>query len=161
MTSPHVTRAAALGSTPSIADQMIAELVVESGATRRVLERVPEDRLSWKPHPKSMSLGQLALHVAQLPLGITRLVEPLSTEVPVVPLDEPASRAEILDALERSVAYATERLTAWSDEDLEAQWTMTQDGVVLITRPRGAMLRSLMLNHTAAFISPAANACRN
>jgi uncharacterized damage-inducible protein DinB len=95
-----------------------------------------------------MSLGQLALHVAQLPFGIAMLVERLTVEVPTFPLAEPASRREILDALERSVAYATERLTAWSDEDLAARWTLTRDGAVLIARPRGEVLRSLMLNHS-------------
>jgi uncharacterized damage-inducible protein DinB len=127
---------------------MIAELTRESETTRRVLERVPEDRLSWKPHAKSMSLGQLALHVAQLPLGISMLVERLTVDLPTVPLVEPASRREILDALDRSVAHATERLTAWGDEGLRAQWTLTRDGVALTAMPRGEVLRTLMLNHT-------------
>jgi uncharacterized damage-inducible protein DinB len=127
---------------------MIVELAHESETTRRVLERVPEHRLPWKPHAKSMSLGQLALHVAQLPLGITTLVERLTVEMPAVPLDEPASRREILDALDRSVAHATERLAAWGDEGLAAPWTLTHGGAVLIARPRGEVLRSIMLNHT-------------
>jgi uncharacterized damage-inducible protein DinB len=127
---------------------MIAELTREAETTRRVLERVPDDRLSWKPHPKSMSLGQLALHVAQLPLGIAMLVERLTVELPTVPLVEPASRGEILDALERSVAHATERLAAWGDEGLDAPWTLTRDGAALVTMPRGEVLRALMLNHS-------------
>ncbi|MFL5574485.1 MAG: DinB family protein [Gemmatimonadaceae bacterium] len=147
MTSLH-TQPKDLDAGQNLAGRMIAELNRESEATRRVLERVPEDRLTWKPHAKSMSLGQLALHLAQLPYGIAMLVERLRVEVPTVPLVQPASRREILDALERSVAYATERLTAWGDEDLEAPWTLTRDGAVLIARPRGEMLRTLMLNHT-------------
>ena len=51
----------------AIADALIGELEQEAATTRRVLERVPEDKLSWKPHDKSMSLGQLAQHVAQIP----------------------------------------------------------------------------------------------
>jgi uncharacterized damage-inducible protein DinB len=135
-------------ATPSVAGRMIAELTRESRTTRRVLERVPEDRLAWKPHAKSMSLGQLALHLAQLPFGIASLLERLTVDVPNVPLVEPASRREILDALERSVAHATERVTAWGDEGLEATWTLTRDGAVLIAMPRGEALRSLMLNHS-------------
>ena len=137
-----------LTAPPSVAGRMLAELTRESETTRRVLERIPEDRLTWRPHAKSMSLGQLALHVARLPLGIAMLVERLAVEVPSVPLVEPASRREILDALEQSVAYATERLTSWDDEDLEAEWTLTLDGAVLLARPRGEVMRSLMLNHT-------------
>ena len=148
MTTHHAQARIDRTAAPSLAGRMIAELTRESETTRRVLERVPENRLTWKPHAKSMSLGQLALHVEQLPFGITMLVERLTVEVPAVPLVEPASRREILDALEQSVAYAGDSLTTWSDEDLGAQWTLTHQGAVLIARPRGEVLRSLMLNHT-------------
>ena len=136
------------GATPSLAERLIAELTRESQSTRRVLERVPEAQLAWKPHAKSMSLGQLALHVAQVPLAIATLVERLSVEAPNVPLTLPASRAEILDALDASVAQAIERLAAWSDEDLAAAWTLTLDGAVLVAMPRGEALRTIMLNHS-------------
>jgi len=139
---------AGIASERSAAARMTAELTRESETTRRVLERVPEDRLAWKPHEKSMTLGQLALHLAQLPLGIAMLVERLSTGLPAVPLVQPESRGEILDALDRSVAHATERITAWSDDGLEAEWKLTHDGAVLMARPRGDVLRTLMLNHS-------------
>jgi uncharacterized damage-inducible protein DinB len=148
MTTSHAGAPSARAAAPTSSARMIAELTRESEATRRVLERVPEDRLAWKPHAKSMSVGQLALHLAQLPYAITTLVERLSVEVPIVPLGQPASRREILDALERSVAHAAEVLAAWSDEDLEAPWTLTRGGAVLVSRTRGEVLRSLMLNHT-------------
>ena len=148
MTSLHVQTPPGSAATPSAAARMIAELRRESETTRRVLERVPDDRLGWKPHARSMSLGQLALHLAQLPLGITTLVERLTTEVPAVPLVQPASRREILDALEQGVAHAAERLAAWGDAGLEAQWTLTREGAVLVSQPRGDVLRSLMLNHS-------------
>lgn len=135
-------------ATTSRAGRMIAELARESEATRRVLERLPEDRLGWRPHDKSMSLGQLALHLAQLPLGIAMLVERLTVELPSVPLTQPASRAEVLEALERSVAHATDCLAAWGDDGLDAPWTLMQDGAVLFSRTRGEVLRTLMLNHS-------------
>lgn len=137
-------------SPPSVeaAARLVAELTRESEATRRVLERVPEDRLAWRPHPKSMTLGELALHLAQLPLGIASLVEPLTVEMPTVPRGQPATRAEILEALDRSVAYATERLAAWGDAGLAALWTLTIGGAAAATMPRGEVLRSLMLNHS-------------
>jgi uncharacterized damage-inducible protein DinB len=148
VTSLPASPPAELAATSGAARHLIAELTGESEATRRVLERVPEDRLGWKPHARSMSLGQLALHVAQLPLGITMLVERLTVELPTVPLVQPASRREILDALDRSVAYAVERLASWDDADLEAQWALTHGGAVIVARPRGQMLRTLMLNHS-------------
>jgi uncharacterized damage-inducible protein DinB len=148
LTSTHPNRLTHPAARPTAAGRMIAELTSESETTRRLLERVPEDRLAWKPHAKSMSLGQLALHVAQLPLGITMLVERLTVELPTVPLLQPASRRDILDALDRSVAHAIARLSAWGDEDLDARWTLTRGGIPIAGQPRGEVLRSLMLNHS-------------
>ncbi len=131
----------------SIGDQFAGELRRESATTRRVLERVPDAHLGWKPHEKSMSLGQLAFHIAVLPRGITQLITELVTEVPTVPLHQPTSRDEILAALESSIAFATERLSAWTDEELAATWRMTRGGQTLLEMPRMAMFRSVMLNH--------------
>ena len=148
MTTLDARPPAGITSERSAAGRLIAELTRESETTRRALERVPEDQLAWRPHPKSMSIGQLALHVAQLPLGITMLVERLTTGLPTVPLDQPASRAEILEALDRSVGYAAERLGGWSDADLDAEWRLTDGDAVLLARPRGDVLRTLLFNHT-------------
>ena len=130
------------------ASAMIAELQRESEATRRVLERVPEQHLEWRPHTKSMTVGQLALHLAQLPLGIAMLVEQLRVPLPTVPLDQPQAVRELLDALDRSVAHATARLEAWGDAGLDAVWSLEHEGQVLIAQPRGEILRTLMLNHS-------------
>lgn len=146
--SPPTTSPEDPSATSGVAGRMIAELIRESGTTRRVLERVPGDRLAWKPHPRSMSLGQLALHLAQLPSAVATLVERLTVEAPTVGLAEPASHRDILDALELSVADAVARLTSWGDADMEATWTLTRGGAELIARPRGEVLRSIMLNHT-------------
>jgi uncharacterized damage-inducible protein DinB len=134
-------------SATSRSGALIGELHAEAAATRRVIDRLPEDRLAWKPHAKSMSLGQLALHLAQLPLGIAMLVEPLTVEAPVVPLPQPTSVRDIIAALDRSVAHAAGRLAAWGDEGLDAAWTMTRGGVPVVTRSRGEIVRSLMFNH--------------
>lgn len=128
-------------------DGLLAELRSEETTTRRVLERVPEDQLSWKPHPKSMSLGQLALHIAGLPHGIAMLLADLSVEVPVVPLPEARSRSEILATLGRSVAVAAEKLAEWGDEGLAAEWTLRSGDAVLAVQPRAEVVRTLMLNH--------------
>lgn len=130
-----------------ITDALVAELTSEAATTRRVLERVPEDSLGWSPHRKSMSLGQLALHIAQLPGGLAELLDPPVSALPTVPLPEATSRAEILSHLEESVAFATERLTAWGDEGLQAEWRMTRGEETVLALPRLAMVRTTMLNH--------------
>ena len=130
-----------------LADSLAAELTREAEVTRRVLERVPESQLAWRPHPKSMTLGQLALHIAQLPRGIVELLANLDAEVPTVPLRDDASVAEILATLDESVPFAKERLIAWGDEGLAAKWRMTRQGKTLLEMPRIGMVRSVMLNH--------------
>lgn len=104
----------------TLTDRLIRELAQEAAVTRRVLERVPEAKLSWAPHPKSMSLGTLARHIAVLPRAIAELVSELTRELPDVPRPEATSLDEILPLLDDSVAFATARLSAWGDDGLQA-----------------------------------------
>lgn len=132
----------------TMTESLIGELNEEAEATRRVLERVPEDRLSWRPHPKSMSLGELALHVAQTPGGVAELLDELSAGAPDFSnRPEASSRTELLSALEESVANATSKLSAWGEEGLEAEWRMTDGGETLVASSRVSMVRAIMLNH--------------
>jgi uncharacterized damage-inducible protein DinB len=131
----------------AMADGFIAELTNEAKTTRRVLERVPDSQLAWRPHPKSMSLGQLAYHISALPRSIADLLAELSVEPPRVPLPEDTPVAELLANLDRNISHATERLAAWGDEGLGAMWRMTRGGKTLLELPRAAMVRSVMLNH--------------
>lgn len=147
MTIADPTAPAAAARRHQSAELLAAELQQEAATTRRVLERLPEDRLSWRPHPKSMSLGQLAMHVAGLPLGIAQFVEPLVTEFPEVPLPEARTREEVLALHERSVGYATERLAEWGDAGLAETWTLTSGSATVMQMPRGELLRMLMFNH--------------
>ncbi|WP_199614331.1 DinB family protein [Paenibacillus alkalitolerans] len=128
-------------------DLLIAELKREAQATRRVLERVPEDKLSWKPHEKSMSLGQLALHTASVIGGVAELLNESPREVPDVPLSEAASLGEILSALDKYAAIAENKLLAWGEAGLMETWTLTREGVPVIQVPRMEMVRTIMLNH--------------
>lgn len=132
---------------PNLSERLLAEFLQEVESTRRVLARVPEDRLSWKPHPKSMSLGQLAMHIAGVPGGVATLLRELVAEAPRVPLPEASSRAEIMTALDASVVIVTNALGSWDDKGLHAEWRMTLDGQTLLTLPRIEMVRSIMLNH--------------
>jgi uncharacterized damage-inducible protein DinB len=126
---------------------LIAELEREAATTRRVLERVPEDKLTWKPHWKSMSLGTLALHIARIPGGLADFLNEPVREAPNFAAPEAASRDEILSTLEKSVATARERLSSWTDEDLKTDWTLTRGGATLFVQPRGDVSRTLMFNH--------------
>jgi uncharacterized damage-inducible protein DinB len=126
---------------------LLAELARESPVTRRVLARVPEERLPWKPHPKSMSLGALALHVAIIPGAVTEFVSEAARELPSFLAPEATSKAQILEALEHSITSARARLETWTEADLRAEWRMTRAGATLFALPRIDLLRSLMLNH--------------
>lgn len=128
-------------------DPIIAELANEGRTTRTVLERVPEDRFSWRPHEKSMSLGELAMHIATIPRGIADLLNELEAEVPKVSSVEPSTREELLAALEESVAHARSRVESWGDTGLKERWSMMIDGRPVLTASRIGMVRSLMLNH--------------
>lgn len=128
-------------------DGLIAELRREAESTRRVLERVPSDKLSWKPHEKSMSLGQLALHTAGVPGGLAELLDERIREVPIVPLPEATSLKEILSVLDRYTAIAEDKLLAWGEAGLMETWKLTREGIPILEAPRFEMVRTLMLNH--------------
>src|SRR6185436_4247763 len=96
----------------SMIDALIQELEQEAQTTRRALERVPGDRLGWKPHEKSMSLGQLALHIATTPGGVADAVRQSPYNARQFDLPSPSSAAELLPALEQSIAKAKENLRA-------------------------------------------------
>jgi uncharacterized damage-inducible protein DinB len=128
-------------------DALLAELDREAPVTRRVLDRVPEDKLLWKPHSKSMSLGTLALHVAIVPGAVAEFLSESPREAPEFNQPQPASKREILEAFEQRINGARRQLEAWSEDDLAAEWKMTRAGNTLLALPRLEMLRSVMLNH--------------
>jgi uncharacterized damage-inducible protein DinB len=127
----------------------ISELNQEAVATRRVLERVPADRLEWQPHPKSMTLGQLAFHVANIPGSIARLgrLDGLdASTVSFVP-PQPKDAAELLPALEAALAEAQSFLDDLDEEAAVAPWRLSLGEKEVFTIPRLGLARSLMLNH--------------
>jgi uncharacterized damage-inducible protein DinB len=125
----------------------VDELSRESVTTRRVLERVPQDKLAWKPHAKSMSLGQLALHVAQTPGMVAQLITENECEVPRFTQQEATSAAELLTALDQSVSGAKAKLEGWDDASMMAEWKLTRGAQTIMAMPRVGMIRSIMLNH--------------
>ena len=128
-------------------DGLLAELELEAGTTRRVLERVPGEQLNWRPHPKSMTLGQLALHVATVPGGVAELASQSPFQVPEFKQPSAASAAELVPALDASVARARQLLGGMDDAALSASWKLMNGNREVMTIPRAALLRSIMLNH--------------
>lgn len=131
----------------TIAGALLSELEQEAQTTRRVLERVPQAHLPWKPHPKSYSLGQLALHVATVPGNVAELVARDSVEAPRFVQPEAGSAAELVPALATSVERAKEVLGGLDDARMAGIWRLTSGGRELMAMPRAAFARAVMLNH--------------
>jgi uncharacterized damage-inducible protein DinB len=132
-----------------IATALLAEFEQELRTTRRFLARVPEERLTWRPHEKSMTVGQLALHIAQTPEGVLRLSEPDEAAPPDFSKGrpEPATLREVLSALDESAAFVRKTLPMIDDERMHETFRVVQNGNTLLSLPRAAFLRSVMLNH--------------
>jgi uncharacterized damage-inducible protein DinB len=133
----------------AIVDALLQELEMEAQVTRRVLERVPDAALDWRPHAKSRTMGQLALHVAQVPGRVAALAAtPSPAQAPgFEDAPGPKSAAELVPALDRSVADAKKALSGMDDAALTATWRLMHGGRELLAVPRVAFLRSIMLNH--------------
>lgn len=136
----------------SISQSFLSELEQEAPATRRLLERVPEDKLDWKPADKSMTLSRLATHLAELTgWGLNALTQ---DELDVQPPDgEPfvatqlRSVEEILELFDANLAKLRDALDATSDEAFMEPWTLKAGGREIFTLPRVAVVRSIVLNH--------------
>jgi uncharacterized damage-inducible protein DinB len=131
----------------SAIQMLLQELEMEAQTTRRVLERVPGDRLGWKPHDKSMSLGQLALHVASVPGAIAEISRLSPMQVPKFEQPSATSAAELVPALEQSLAKAKAILGSMDDAALGNTWRVVDGDREVMAIPVGALFRSIMLNH--------------
>jgi uncharacterized damage-inducible protein DinB len=134
----------------SLFDPILAELELEAATTRRILERVPSDQLEWRPHEKSMSLGQLALHIAGIPGSISGMLSKDSLQVDPAALGKPrvpGSKAEILATLETGLDQARNFLGSLTQESAEATFRLTAGPFELFAMPRIAAVRAIMLNH--------------
>ena len=128
-------------------DVLLQELEHEAQTTRRVLERVPDAHLGWKPHEKSWTLGQLALHVATVPGNVAEIASQSPVSVPQFTQPGAKSASELIPALEQSIAKAKQLLGGMDDAALAATWRMVDGDQEVMAIPRGAFLRSIMLNH--------------
>jgi uncharacterized damage-inducible protein DinB len=132
----------------TIIDTLLAELDQEAQSTARVLERVPQEHLSWRPHPKSFSLGQLALHVATIPGMVAKLAAMDTVSGPPAFVQQEATTAaELVPALKASVAQARETLGGLDDAAMMATWRLNVGDREVMAMPRAAVARMIMLNH--------------
>ncbi|MEO7673934.1 MAG: DinB family protein [Pyrinomonadaceae bacterium] len=131
-----------------LVDPILMEINQEAETTKRLLEVIPEDKLSWRPHPKARSLGELAMHVATLQAGVAEIAQADSKEAGSFPPDlEATSRAEILDAFAASLKKAKDIVASTDDARALAEWRLTKDGSTIMAMPRIGFWRSILLNH--------------
>jgi uncharacterized damage-inducible protein DinB len=131
-------------------EPMLNEFRQEAEVTRRVLERIPADKLTWKPHEKSMSLGQLAVHIASIPGRLGYVVaqqDKLEVNPEAFTPPSPKDLKEVQETFEQSCKDAEAYLQGLSDEAAVADWSLLVAGKTMFTRPRIAVLRSIVLNH--------------
>lgn len=135
-----------------MANVLLAEWDHEMRTTRALLERIPADRGEWKPHRKSMALGQLAMHIANLPHWAEMTIRQEEYD-----LDPPAGESRrapdfttteaLLEFFDRTRAAAREAIAGASDSDLRLPWSLKNHGETVFTLPRIAVLRSMVMNH--------------
>jgi uncharacterized damage-inducible protein DinB len=133
----------------SIAGALAAEMEQEAAVTRKCLERVPADKFDWKPHPKSMEMGRLAVHVAEM-FGWTAAAV-LHPELDFAKMDykplEPATTDELLAFFDKTVGEALQILGTASDDIFVQDWTLRNGETVYFTMPKIAVMRSMVMNH--------------
>ena len=134
----------------SYAETILPEFDQEMANTRKVLERIPDDKLDWKPHPRSHTIGWNANHLADIPNWLVMVlntpsldIAPVGGESYVSP--KLTSRAEIVELFDRNVAAARKAVT--EARDVGSPWSLLQAGQTIFTLPRAAVIRSMVLNH--------------
>jgi len=132
----------------AIADALLAEFDHEMTVTRKLLERVPEDKWDWQPHQKSFSLGQLAQHVATIPMwGSVALTQ---TEIDIAgdqQLPPARTRADLLRTFDENVKNTRTALNAKADGEFMVPWALKRNGQTIFSMPRAAVWRSFVMNH--------------
>lgn len=137
----------------ALTEAFLPEFDHEMANTRKTLERAPEDKFGWKPHEKSMLMGNLATHLAQLPRSGAIVINEDSFDVappdqPHVPFEPASSRQELLEMFDKNVADGRDAIAGASDEHLLKPWTLLAGGKEIFTLPRIAVLRAFVMNHT-------------
>lgn len=130
-----------------IVDTLLPEYEREMALTRRVLERVPGDRFDWRPHPKSMALGTLVGHIAEM-ANWSHVLTHTEMDVATLQAPQPATtREELLGRFDANTAATRASVTGKTDGELMAVWKLVSDGETMFSMPRTMMVRSILLNH--------------
>jgi uncharacterized damage-inducible protein DinB len=137
----------------SISKMILPEFDHEMANTRKTLERVPDDKFGWKPHEKSMSLGDLATHLGNIPSWTKNTFEMDELDVappgaPPYRLEQAKSRAELLEAFDKNVSEARAALEAATDENWQGKWSLLMTGKTIFTLPRPAVFRGFIMSHS-------------
>lgn len=128
---------------------LLPEFDHEMATTRRVLERIPDDKLGWKPHDRSMTMGELATHIASLPHWSEAIMGQESFDVATAPpTPKLKSRQEILGSFDQSAATARKAIAGASDESMMKKWSLIAGGQTVFSLPRIGVLRSFIMNHS-------------
>jgi uncharacterized damage-inducible protein DinB len=132
-----------------LSDVMVQEFMHESQTTKKLLERLPEDRISWKPHEKSMPMSRLATHITEIPQWAEVIVnqdgfDMASVDFKPVMLE---SRRQILESFQKNLDKFAEILGGKDDEYLMASWKLKEGDKVLIDLPRAAAIRGFVISH--------------
>jgi uncharacterized damage-inducible protein DinB len=133
----------------SIAQALLAEFEGQVPVTRTFLERLPQDKLTWKPHERSMTAGQLALHIARVPAFVIQSVQVNSRQVPDFSnlMPQPSSVREVLDSYDEGVRLVRAALPQIDDSRMREAFRLVQGDKTVWAIPRGQFLREIMLNH--------------
>ena len=129
-------------------EAMLAEFDHEMTLTRKLLERVPDGSFEWKPHAKSMSLGQLAQHVATIPMWGSMTLSRTELDVGAAdPLPAATTRADLLAGFDRHVTETRATLVRTADAELMTPWTLKSGGHTVFSMPKAVVWRSFVLSH--------------
>ena len=132
----------------TISQVLLPEFDHEMENTRKILDCVPEDKFGWKPHQKSMTLGQLASHIAEIPSYAVATINLPSLEI--TPGHKPfiaGSKSELLAALDKNAADARRAIAGATDEHLAQNWSLIYGGQTIFDMPRAGVLRSMVMSH--------------
>jgi uncharacterized damage-inducible protein DinB len=128
---------------------LLPEFDHEMAGTRKSLERVPADKFGWKPHQKSMTLGELATHLATINQWAEAIVGNDSFDVANAPVPPKfKSQQEVLEVFDKGTAAARKAIAGASDEQLMKPWSLLKGGQAIFSLPRIGVIRSFILNHT-------------
>lgn len=137
----------------TIAESILPEFEIEMAGTRKALERIPDDKLDWKAHPKSNTIGWVGAHLAEIPGYVKGTLTQDAWDINPVggePYQTPKhnSRQEILDEFDANVTAAIQQIQQTPDEEFGKPWSLLSGGTPLITMPKLGVIRTWVLNHT-------------